>query len=338
MVSSHVLYRYNVNEFQVEAAKLGVPPNAKLTRKEWSLVRRSIRSRPRRFSKDFIRSETEKLAEYRHAVRQIQASPSQQVRLSYDVPAYIPVGATVTAFHSVFRSVFRGIVLAHDATRNGYLVQFERQELGYQFCLDTEVASHGAPQILVRATDVTLDGTTLGAFSNRHAGPGALAYGTSYGAMYVDQLDPVERDKKAKDALLDTVMAAGSKSIGTDSHDKTQTLSDIFNSDEEHVISSAKKFDSEAALIEKVAERETLVQLMGTIVAALKRKTMLLDAIEKCHQLLETDDGSQIVFKFNHVFKDHYSWLQANLRMTNLSLESCLLLLQAMYSGGYSGM
>ena len=281
----------------------------------------------------------EKLTAYRHAVRQIQALPSQPMRLSYDVPAYIPVGATVTAFHLMFRSVFRGIVLAHDATRNGYLVQFERQELGYQFTLDTEVASHGVPQILVRATDVTLDGTTLGAFSNRHAGPGALSYGTSYGAMHVDQLDPVERDKKAKDALLDIVTAAGSKSFEADSHVGTQIVSDILNIDAELVISSTKKSDSEAALIEKVAERETLVQLIGTIVAALKRKTMLLDAIEKCHKLLGTNDVPQteIFAKLNHVFKDHYSWLHANLRMTNLSLESSLLLLQAMYSSGYSG-
>jgi hypothetical protein len=262
------------------------------------------------------------------------------MRLNYDVPAYIRVGATVTAFHSRFRVVFRGIVLAHDAGRNGYLVQFERQELGYQFCRDTEVASHGAPEVLVRAADVTLDGTTLGAFSNRHAVPGALSYGTSYGPMHVDQVDPVDKDKEAKDALLDIVMASSNKTAGEDPLiDGTQIVSDIFNSEEELVISSTKKSESRAALIEKVAERETLVQLIGTIVAALKRKTMLLDAIEKCHKLLETIDASQrqVFAKFNPVFKDHYSWLHANLRMTNQSLESSLLLLQAMYSDGYSG-
>jgi hypothetical protein len=237
--------------------------------------------------------------------------------------------------------VFRGIVLAHDAGRNGYLVQFERQELGYQFCRDTEVASHGAPEVLVRAADVTLDGTTLGAFSNHHAAPGGLAYGTSYGPMYVDQLDPVEKDKKAKDALFDLVMAASSKPAGVDplmDGTQCQIVSDILNSDAEMVITSTHKFESRAALTEKVAERETLVQLIGTIVAALKRKTLLLDAIEQCHKLLETIDVSQrqVIAKFNHAFKDHYAWLHANLRMTNQSLESSLLLLQVMYSDGYS--
>jgi hypothetical protein len=237
--------------------------------------------------------------------------------------------------------VFRGIVLAHDAELNGYLVQFERQELGYQFCRDTEVASHGAPEILVRAADVTLDGTTLGAFSNRHAPPGALAYGTSYGPVNVDQLDPVEKDKRAKDAMLNLVMATSSEPAGVDPLvDGSHIVSDIFNSEVEMVIRSTHKSESGAALTEKVAERESLVQLIGTVVAAFKRKTMLLDAIEKCHKLLETFHVSQrqVFAKFNHDFKDHYAWLHANLRMTNRSLESSLLLLQAMYSDGYSGM
>lgn len=237
----------------------------------------------------------------------------------YDVPSYIKVGTTVTAIHWKRRVLHRGIVLGHDPRRSGYLVQFERPELGFQFCPDYEVASHGLPDIMIRATDTSLEGTNLGAFSDRHAHPGELSYGTSCGPMYVDQLDPIRRDKLEKIALLDALVA-----------------------NDPCAGNGTKKSFPNSTLVERVAERETLVDLIGTIDAALKRKTMLLDAIDKCNEDVATlrEEPGQDTLKFGESspYLAHYSWLQANLRMTNQSFESSLVLLQTMYGKAYTGM
>jgi len=313
-----LLFRFNFDQFQVDVAKLGVPPTARLTRKDWSLVRRSLRKRPRRFSRRFIQTELSKLCQYRDIVRAVQHSGTLMPDFGFDVPAHIKVGATVTAIHWKRRVLHRGIILAHDPLRSGYLVQFERPEMGFQFCPDYEVASHGVPEILMHATTTSLEGKNLGAFSDRHANRGELSYGTSYGSMYVDQLDPIKKDKQAKIALLDALVAKDDTGL------------------------TKKATFPNNTLVERVAERETLVELIGTIDAALNRKTMLLDAIEKCNQdissMREKYGSNDEKLAECSPFMTHYSWLQANLRMTNQSLESSLALLQTMYGKSYTGM
>lgn len=330
-----VFYRYNFDDFKVDIAKIGVPPDVKLTRKEWSLVRRCIPRRPRRFSKSFIRSQMLQLNKYRHLVRRIQHDPDDlKCKIGYDVPSYIKVGASVTAFHSRFRVLHRGIVVAHDSLRHGYLIQFERQELGYQFCADVCVASHGVPAILVRASDVALDGSVLGPLGDRNSAPGNLACGTSYGPMYLDQPDPVKKDREERNALLDAVM-------GSERQNAAFTRRDPIVAGEYLVTMSTLGLESGAGpsvsdrveLIEAVAERETLIQLIRNIATAMTRKRTILDAIDECHKMLDTKMRDE-----NRPFKDHYTWLHANLVITNQNLESSLLLLQAMYSKAYTGM
>ena len=289
-------------------------------------MRRSLRRRPRRFSREFIKSELAKLCQYRDIVRAIQRSESPIPNFEFNVPRHIRVGATVTAIHWKRRLIHRGIVLGHDPHRNGYLVQFERQELGFQFCPDYEVATHGVPEILVHASDTSLEGTTIGGFSDRHADIGELSYGTSYGPMYVDQMDPAKKDKQAKIALLEAVVAKA-PDTGDTRYRKPSEMS---------------HFPDSNTLVEKVAERETLVELVGTIDKALKRKALLLDVIDKCNRdilsLKEKHGPNYSELVQSGTYMAHYSWLQANLRTTNQSLESSLVLLQVMYSKLYTGM
>lgn len=235
----------------------------------------------------------------------------------FEVPGYIKVGSTVTAIHWKRKVLHRGIVLGHDPVRSGYLVQFERQELGFQFCPDYEVATHGMPATLIHATSTTLEGLKLGGFADRNAQPGELPYGTSYGPMYVNQLEPLKKDKQAKIALLDAVV--------TDEDDSKKSKKDYFPNN---------------TLVERVAERETVVELIATIEAATERKAMILDAIEKFNNdaLGMKEKGVSSFFQKkteDSPFKTHYAWLQANLRMTNQSLESALALFQAMYRAPY---
>ncbi len=50
----------------------GIDPGAKLTRREWSAIRRNIRKAPRRFTRAFIDDEFRSLNKYRKIVRKIQ--------------------------------------------------------------------------------------------------------------------------------------------------------------------------------------------------------------------------------------------------------------------------
>jgi len=42
----------------------------------------------------------------------------------------------------------RGVVLSRDDIGARYLVLFENADFGYEFCPDTEVATHGGPEML----------------------------------------------------------------------------------------------------------------------------------------------------------------------------------------------
>ena len=84
----------------------------------------------------------------------------------------------MTAYNKRLRILHRGTVLFHDARAHGYLIQFERKELGYEFCPDSEVASHGLPEVLVPAEDSCLHGSSrTGNLSLSEVG--TMTYGTS---------------------------------------------------------------------------------------------------------------------------------------------------------------
>jgi hypothetical protein len=95
-----------------------------------------------------------------------------------------------------------------------------------------------------------------------------------------------------------------------------------------------------AALVEKVAERETLVTLMSMIDAAVTRKTMILDTMEKFNALLVDrlpfGEGPPANHVISGYFEKHYAWLRANLELTNRSLDLALVYLQVMYGKAYS--
>ena len=180
-----ILHRYNFDEYKVDIVKLGVPPHARLTRKEWSLIRRKIHGRPRRFSQRFIKSQLDKLEQYRDCVRNIQFRDGSEAvpNFPYEVPAPIKIGAHVTAYNKKMRLLHRGIVLTSDPIGKRYMIQFERPELGCEFCPDTEIASHGMPSLVRACTEVSFDSSYLGGFRSAHNAIGSLPYGTTYGPL-----------------------------------------------------------------------------------------------------------------------------------------------------------
>lgn len=98
-----------------------------------------------------------------------------------------------------------------------------------------------------------------------------------------------------------------------------------------------------AEIIEKVAERESLVKLLAKLDLAMKRKTMLLSTIEECHNIFENRlkelnvDAEKLSNEpSNKSFYDHYRWLHENLKTTNQALQVAVLHLQVMYGEGYA--
>mmetsp|Transcript_30124 Transcript_30124/g.69520 ORF Transcript_30124/g.69520 Transcript_30124/m.69520 type:complete len:383 (+) Transcript_30124:3-1151(+) len=221
----------------------------------------------------------------------------------FEVPVAIKVGTTVTAFNRKYRVIHRGIVLAYDLNRCMYLVQFERKELGFEFCPDTEVASHGVPELLEQPAEVALDGSTMGGFSDPSGEPGSLLYGTCY--------FPYQNDWNERESAI-SVFKPPAPELTADSEGVL---------DEE---------DEKAIVVEKVAEREIVIKLIEVIDSAMKRKSMLLKCLSQCHDA--TGNNTDI----DDSFKRHYSWLLANLRATCASLDSAMAHLQVMYGERYS--
>lgn len=72
-------------------------------------------------------------------------------RSRYAIPAVIPAGAKVTAYSRRFRIIQRGCVLSYDSFNSTYLILFDSAKFGSEYCADSDVATHGGPQILVQA-------------------------------------------------------------------------------------------------------------------------------------------------------------------------------------------
>lgn len=164
---------------------MGISSDVKLTRSEWALVRRKIRNRPRLFSKKFIGMQMEELEKYRATVRQIQIHGKEKagvVNFGLEVLAAPRVGATVSAYHRRARMIHRGNVLAHH--KEFYLIQFERRDLGWEWVRDTEIASHGVPEVILTKHNPQTLPYRSGFVSNEYVQDyGSLPYGTSFGQL-----------------------------------------------------------------------------------------------------------------------------------------------------------
>eukprot|EP00531_Pseudo-nitzschia_arenysensis_P001072 CAMPEP_0116153242 /NCGR_PEP_ID=MMETSP0329-20121206/21123_1 /TAXON_ID=697910 /ORGANISM="Pseudo-nitzschia arenysensis, Strain B593" /LENGTH=912 /DNA_ID=CAMNT_0003650103 /DNA_START=248 /DNA_END=2986 /DNA_ORIENTATION=- len=127
---------YREDGFASELAKHGFPIDhrTRLTRQEWSLVRRKLRPRRRIFSKRFIADQLKRRNRHRALVRSLQQDPN--------VKDFAPIapGTVVNAFDNNRHSVRTGRILLHDPKNHSYLVQFDDKDSGCDICLDSEVA------------------------------------------------------------------------------------------------------------------------------------------------------------------------------------------------------
>eukprot|EP00547_Thalassionema_nitzschioides_P001014 CAMPEP_0194207414 /NCGR_PEP_ID=MMETSP0156-20130528/6166_1 /TAXON_ID=33649 /ORGANISM="Thalassionema nitzschioides, Strain L26-B" /LENGTH=1028 /DNA_ID=CAMNT_0038934175 /DNA_START=177 /DNA_END=3263 /DNA_ORIENTATION=+ len=306
---------FNFNNFELDLSRLGIPTDIKLTRTEWSIVRQQIRKRPRRFSKRFISQEVERLKDYRSVVRKMQhLSMPRPKGFLFEVPCAIEVGTVVTAYSKGYNILHRGVVLEYDIDRRMYLIQFERKELGFEFCPDVEVASHGVPQLFQDYDTLSLDGTPIGCFvdrNNQHGDP-------SYGTCYVSSKNSKQKSRKDE--------VAGPVSVDEGAHqDHASQTCDGF-------LESAEKCNS----LKEVTEQQLAIKLIEIIDLCLERKSQLLEAIDNLHYFVAAEkDSTNRRKKLPTQLDDHYAWLLANLDLTSQSLQAAMAYSQIMYTNPY---
>lgn len=124
-------------EFVEYLHHVGLGHIPRLTKVEWGVIRSSL-GKPRRFSRNFLREEMDKLWQYRESVRKHYTELRSGTRegLPTDLARPLAVGQRVVAIHPETREVHDGSVLTvdHDKCR----IQFDRPELGVAFVKDID--------------------------------------------------------------------------------------------------------------------------------------------------------------------------------------------------------
>lgn len=115
---------------------MGLPPDKKLTRKQWSALRVGF-GRPRRLSVNFLRESRAKLEAHRVLARRLYASSSPDPNTAAVLPRPLNVGQRVLARHPVTRHYYDGSVLT--VAPDAYRIQFDRTELGVELVRDIDV-------------------------------------------------------------------------------------------------------------------------------------------------------------------------------------------------------
>ena len=86
---------------------------------------------------------------YRSIVRSVQNNPKLcPSKIRYNVYEPILSGTAVKAYCKMHQAIQPGIVISYDPTCATYLIEFEDEMYGYEYCPDTDVASCGTPTVL----------------------------------------------------------------------------------------------------------------------------------------------------------------------------------------------
>ena len=322
---------FNFDTFTADTAKLGLPQKAPLNRKERMLVRRNISKRPKRFSQHFVKSQLSGLDSYRRKVRKIQQSDVHgQDGFPYEIPAIISIGSTVTAPNRKANILHRGIVLDRREYlgQYGYLVQFERKDLGCQFCLDVEVASHGVPNVLFPASPCisqnALYGSPMGSYAETmdELKGGALRYGTSLGTR---------KSNKAGYGKASKVQQIPERTI------VRSFILKALQRPTDAILSAPKRSEERSIKAEHGVERKALVKLLHALEVMSKRKEAIVKIVATCHTRWKQSSETDRIGRAAAEFTNHYFWLRANLDITNRAIDAATTSLRILYGKAYAG-
>lgn len=148
--------RYKEN---VVASTLGLPLDAPLSHDEWKSIRRRCKLVPRRFSKQFIASELTERNKYRSIIRSVQDNQYlRPPKYRYNVYKPLSPGTLVKAYCKMGLMIQNGTVVSYDPTCARYLIEFEDERYGHEYCPDSDVACRGKPRVLFPGYDYDCHG------------------------------------------------------------------------------------------------------------------------------------------------------------------------------------
>ncbi|KAI7741663.1 hypothetical protein M8C21_005361, partial [Ambrosia artemisiifolia] len=283
-------------EFVEYLDHVGLGHIPRLTKVEWGVIRSSL-GKPRRFSRNFLREEREKLWQYRESVRKHYTELRSGTRegLPTDLARPLAVGQRVVALHPESREVHDGSVLTvdHDKCR----IQFDRPELGVAFVKD-------------------IDCMPLNLWDNM---PEALRRESS--ALYGYSMNSGEP------RLPQSVTA--SLMLHTSSEQSPPIA--MMNQRLVHNGSGAPAFSQHAAYAPSVSQihsRETDIRALSELTRALDKKEAILTELKLVNDgLMRHKNETGTEMKVSESFKKEYAMVTSallNLRQRNTHPGNCL--------------
>ncbi|XP_042433882.1 protein ALWAYS EARLY 3-like isoform X2 [Zingiber officinale] len=296
----------------------------RLTRVEWGVIRSSL-GKPRRFSKQFLKEEREKVEQYRESVRTHYAELRAGLRegLPPDLARPLSVGQRVIACHPKTRELHDGSVLTADRSR--CRVQFDRPELGVEFVMD-------------------IDCMPLNPFENI---PEALRRNIGLG-RHSNSLKDLKLEDCTKDWRIGNSMRLtpnesfdiGGGSSPTTTSYQMNTLMKHAKGDTLDAIVQAKATVNQAAVaaqqamynqpcsLSQIQEREADIRALAELSRALDKKEALLKELRNMNEEVSEKQQDGDTIKDLEHFRRQYAMVLVQLRDANDQVAAALLSLR----------
>ncbi|XP_042436767.1 protein ALWAYS EARLY 2-like isoform X2 [Zingiber officinale] len=296
----------------------------RLTRVEWGVIRSSL-GKPRRFSKQFLKEEREKVEQYRESVRTHYAELRAGLRegLPPDLARPLSVGQRVIACHPKTRELHDGSVLTADRSR--CRVQFDRPELGVEFVMD-------------------IDCMPLNPFENI---PEALRRNIGLG-RHSNSLKDLKLEDCTKDWRIGNSMRLtpnesfdiGGGSSPTTTSYQMNTLMKHAKGDTLDAIVQAKATVNQAAVaaqqamynqpcsLSQIQEREADIRALSELSRALDKKEALLKELRNMNEEVSEKQQDGDTIKDLEHFRRQYAMVLVQLRDANDQVAAALLSLR----------
>ncbi|GLT63803.1 hypothetical protein SLA2020_363380 [Shorea laevis] len=313
-------------EFVEYLDHVGLVHVPRLTCVEWGVIRSSL-GKPRRFSKQFLKEEREKLNQYRESVRNHYAELHSGVRegLPTDLARPLSVGQRVFAVHPETREIHDGCVLTVD--HSSYRIQFDRPELRVELVMDT-------------------DCMPLNPLENM---PASLARQNVAFSKFIENFNELKvngigKDRKVEEnikfSLYQNLESTNSPSHISPSTNHVSKLSQQAKVDSLSPNLQPKVGSGETAYTQQVANfqssvltqtqaREADVQALSEFTRALDKKEAVVSELQRMNdEVLENQKGGNNCLKDSDSFKKQYAAVLLQLNEINEQVSSSLLCLR----------
>jgi DIRP len=270
-----------------------------MTHQEWKSIRRRCKFLPRRFSQRFIASELKERNEYRRMIRAVQNGLQYPTTLRYNVYKALRAGTVVHAYCKMGKTIQRGSVMSHDPKTAMYLIEFENEAYGYEYCPDTDVASCEIQNLDIENREGKVQGTSLALFAS---------------------ISPTLGSNNLTIALR-LVSVAAIKAV------EAAIVSPDTSSTSKKLVEAIANQDAFLALLEIIdMSRIRKYEILSLISDA---NTLAVDILP----FGDDEESEQTVPILSKNVRDHIQWLHSNLNQTNQVLCAATDIFQALYDG-----